>query len=222
VHNAELTGSGQYIDVSMQECVVMGLENAVQFYDLEGTIRKRNAGTQRLAGTGAFKCKDGYVYLMAGGIGSNRFWGVTTEWLVSEGLADAEQFRDARWNDQTFLATDEAKHIFQQIFAPFARQHTKAELQAKGREQRIPIAPICDASDIAQDPQRAYRSYFVQATGTDGTTALRMPGAPYQLSATPWKLELAAPRLGEHTHEILSRLTTHQAGTPTSNTRARQ
>lgn len=203
VSHAEQSGTGQHVDVSMQECVVMGLENAVQFYDLEGTIRKRNAGTQRLAGTGAFRCKDGYVYLMAGGIGSNRFWGVTTEWLVDEGLPGAEQFRDARWNDQTFLATDEAKRIFQDVFAPFALTRTKAELHAKGRERRIPIAPICDASDIAADPQRAHRSYFVDVESRSGQT-LRMPGAPYQLSATPWRLRRPAPRLGEHTQEVLS------------------
>src|SRR5690606_35181829 len=196
---------GQHIDVAMQECVVMGLENAVQFYDLEGTVRERNAGTQRLAGTGAFLCQDGYVYLMAGGIGSNRFWSVTTEWLISEGLKEAEQFRDSRWSDQTFLATDEAKRIFRDVFAPFALRHTKEQLQAKGREHRIPIAPICDASDIAADPQRAHRDYFVNINAADGTE-LRMPGAPYQLSATPWRLRVGAPTLGQHTQEVLSSL----------------
>lgn len=206
VFDAEVSGAGQHVDVSMQECVVMGLENAVQFYDLEGTIRKRNAGTQRLAGTGAFRCQDGYVYLMAGGIGSNRFWGVTTEWLISEGLKEAEQFRDARWGDQTFLATDEAKRIFQHVFSPFALRHTKAQLHAKGRERRIPIAPICDASDIASDPQRAHRDYFVNVNAADGTQ-LRMPGAPYQLSATPWRLRTGAPTLGQHTEDVLATLT---------------
>jgi benzylsuccinate CoA-transferase BbsE subunit len=31
-----------------------------------------------------------------------------------------------------------------------------------------------------------------------------MPGAPYKLSATPWKLRRGAPKLGEHTSEILA------------------
>jgi benzylsuccinate CoA-transferase BbsE subunit len=30
-----------------------------------------------------------------------------------------------------------------------------------------------------------------------------VPGAPYRLSATPWKVGSGAPRLGEHTNEIL-------------------
>lgn len=206
---AEASGQGQHVDVSMQECVVMGLENAVQFYDLEGTIRKRNAGTQRLAGTGAFPCRDGYVYLMAGGIGSNRFWGITTEWLISEGLQGAMQFREPCWSDQAFLATDEAKHRFHEVFAPFALKYTKAELQAKGRQQRIPIAPICDAGDIARDPQREHRGYFVEVTQPGGTV-LRMPGAPYRMGATPWRLERGAPRLDQHGAEIRTALSAEE------------
>ncbi|MGB3432871.1 CaiB/BaiF CoA transferase family protein [Achromobacter sp.] len=204
LHDTENGGTGQHIDVSMQECVVLGMENAVQFYDLEGTVRKRNAGTQRLAGTGAFACADGYVYMMAGGIGSNRFWSVTTEWLIGEGVAGAEQFREPRWTDQGFLATDEAKSIFGQVFTPYVRTRTKAQLEQMGREHRIPIAPICDASDIAGNVQREYRNYFVDVTSIDGTR-LRMPGAPYLLSETPWRLYRRAPGLGEHTREILSR-----------------
>jgi benzylsuccinate CoA-transferase BbsE subunit len=203
VYDAEVGGVGQHVDVSMQECVVMGMENAVQFYDLEGTIRKRNAGTQRLAGTGVFECADGYVYMMAGGIGSNRFWATTTDWLMEEGVAGAQQFREARWNDQAFLASDEAKRIFEQVFTPFVRSLTKEELQARGRVRRIPLAPICDARDIVRSPQREHRGYFVDVVDSQGVT-LRMPGAPYQLSVTPWRLRKRAPRLGEHTGDILA------------------
>jgi benzylsuccinate CoA-transferase BbsE subunit len=203
VYDAEAGGMGQHVDVSMQECVVLGMENAVQFYELEGTVRKRNAGTQRLAGTGVFACADGYIYLMAGGIGSNRFWATTTDWLLEEGVAGASQFKEPRWNDQAFLASDEAKRIFGEVFMPFAATLTKQALHAKGRARRIPLAPICDARDIARDPQRAHRGYFVDVEDARGTP-LRMPGAPYQLSATPWQLRRRAPRLGEHTRDILA------------------
>ncbi|MGE8688080.1 MAG: CaiB/BaiF CoA transferase family protein [Achromobacter sp.] len=203
VYDAEAGNPGQHVDVSMQECVVLGMENAVQFYDLEGTIRKRNAGTQRLAGTGVFECRDGYIYLMAGGVGSNKFWAVTTDWLVAEGVAGAEQFREPCWLDQAFLVTEEAKQRFGAIFTPFARSLTKSELHAKGRERRIPLAPISDTRDISQSPQREYRGYFVDVKDAQGAT-LRMPGAPYKLSETPWALRKRAPRLGEHTQEVLA------------------
>ena len=205
MYEAEASGSGQHIDVSMQECVVMGMENAVQFYDLEGTIRKRTAGQQRLAGTGVFECKDGYIYLMAGGIGSNRFWGITTQWLIDEGLDGAEMLKAPCWTDQDFLASGEAKETFKRIFSQFALSHTKRELHAKGRERRIPIAPICDTSDLDKSEHLNHRQYFVCAEGP-GKTLLGMPGAPYKLSATPWSLRHGAPQLGQHTQEILAAL----------------
>lgn len=205
VYEAESSGSGQHVDVSMQECVVMGMENAVQFYDLEGTIRKRTAGQQRLAGTGVFECKDGYIYLMAGGVGGNRFWGITTQWLIDEGLPGAETLNAPCWTDQDFLASGEAKDTFKRIFSQFALSHTKRELHTKGREWRIPIAPICDTSDLDKREQLKQRQYFVCAEGP-GKTLLGMPGAPYKLSATPWSLRHGAPQLGQHTQEILAAL----------------
>jgi crotonobetainyl-CoA:carnitine CoA-transferase CaiB-like acyl-CoA transferase len=33
-----------------------------------------------------------------------------------------------------------------------------------------------------------------------------MPGAPYNLGATPWELRRPAPTLGQHTHEVLASL----------------
>ncbi len=201
VFDAEASGAGQHIDVSMQECVVMGMENAVQFYDLEGTIRRRNAGEQRLAGTGVFQCKDGYVYLMAGGVGGNRFWPDTTRWLVEEGVEGAGDLSQPCWQENEFLSSKEAKDRFLEIFQPFALSHTKAELQAKGRERRIPIAPINDTSEL-DTAQRRHRNYFVETVSAGGTS-LRMPGAPYMLSETPWSLRTAAPSLGQHTTQVL-------------------
>src|SRR5690606_23875934 len=201
VFDAEASGEGQHIDVSMQECVVMGMENAVQFYDLEGTIRQRNAGEQRMAGTGVFPCKDGYIYLMAGGVGGNRFWPDTTRWLSQEGVPGAESLTAPCWQDSEFLSSKEAKATFSGIFGPFALAHTKSELHAKGRERRIPIASINDTSELDTD-QRKHRNYFVDVASGQGP-ALRMPGAPYLLSGTPWSLRAAAPALGQHTEQVL-------------------
>jgi benzylsuccinate CoA-transferase BbsE subunit len=207
LYDAEVSGTGQHVDVSMQECVVMGMENAVQFFDLEGTIRKRNAGQQRQAGTGVFECKDGYIYLMAGGIGANRFWGTTVQWLLDEGVEGAELLKESCWSDMDYLATDEAKETFKRIFSGFAQKETKLELYARGQQRRIPIAPVSNTADILQSKQLQDRGFFVKAPASaSGDGPMLMPGAPYKLSATPWSLRRRAPKLGEHTGEILSAL----------------
>ncbi|HEY4297108.1 MAG TPA: CoA transferase [Paraburkholderia sp.] len=199
-------GGGQLIDVSVQECVSMALENAVQYVDLEGTVRKRNGGQQRQAGTGVFPCSDGLVYLMAGGIASNRFWDATTQWLVDGGAPGAERLRAPEWNDPVYLASEPAKQIFQSIFVPFAATRTKAQLYEDAQHRRIPLCPVSTTSDLLENRQLQHRHYFQSIEHTYSGNTLMVPGAPFRFSATPWQSGRAAPRLGEHTAKVLGAL----------------
>jgi benzylsuccinate CoA-transferase BbsE subunit len=200
------SGRGQHIDVSIQECVVMGMETAIQFYDLEKTVRKRASGQPIMAGVGVFACADGEIYLMSGGIASTRFWENMVNWLIDEGIADARQLLESKWKSHDYLATGEAKEIFSGLFAPFAKKHTKVHLYQTGQSRRIPICPINTPRDILANRQLDHRGFFVQQHHTPSGQSLTVPGAPYKLSATPWRQARPAPRLGEHTTDILTEL----------------
>ena len=200
--DAELTGEGQHVDVSMQECMVMAMETAVQFYDLEGTVRKRYAGEQRFAGTGVFECRDGYVYMMAGGIGANKFWSYSVRWLLDEKVPGVERLLGEQWNEIDYLLTDEAKRIFAEVFGPWAKSKSKAELYHEGQRRHIPLAPINTPADILQSGQLAHREFFVGVAHPLLGEPMLMPGAPYKLSRTPWRIGRAAPRLGQHNDEV--------------------
>ena len=198
--------SGQHIDVSVQECVVMGLETAIQFYDLEKSVRTRGTGQLGMAGVGVFKCVDGEIYLMAGGIASTRFWESTAKWLIDEGVADAAQLLDKRWDSHDYLATPEAKQIFNSLFQPFAAKRTKLDLYEAGQAKRIPICPVRTPKDILESRQLAYRDFFVSQRHAQTGRVMMVPGAPYRLTATPWAAAGPSPRLGEHTADILDEL----------------
>jgi benzylsuccinate CoA-transferase BbsE subunit len=200
---ADASGEGQHVDVSMQECMVMAMENAVQFFDLEGAVRKRYAGIQRWAGTGVFKCSDGYIYMMAGGIGANKFWSHSLQWLLDEQVPGAERLTGERWNDIDYLLTDEAKNTFAEVFAPWVKTRSKAELYHEGQRRHIPLAPINSPADILESKQLAHRGYFVRVPHAHRDEPLLMPGAPYRLSRTRWRITRPAPQLGEHTAEVL-------------------
>ena len=206
VYAAETTGAGDHIDVSMQECMVLGLENAAQTYDLEGTVRKRYGGQQRQAAIGAYPCKDGYVFLLAGGIASNRFWIPTVQWLVEERAPGAEALTDPRWLEVKYVMSEEGKRIFGSVFEPFTRARTKKELVEAAVQRRIPLAPVSTPADVLQNRQLQHRQFFVEVMNSFAGRPIRMPGAPYKLFGTPWQISRPAPSLGEHNREIFGEI----------------
>ncbi|HYF20567.1 MAG TPA: CoA transferase [Ramlibacter sp.] len=206
VTDAELTGEGQHVDISMQESVTLALENAAQTYDLEGVIRKRPLGDQRFAGYGLFECQDGYIFLGSRGIGNSPAWSRSMQWFQDEGMEGAARLLGPEWSDLKYLKSEEAREVFGEIFMNWSRRHTKAWLYSEGQKRGIPLAPVSTPQDLLENPQLRARGHFVPFTHPLLKQAAEMPGAPYVLSATPWQVRRPAPRLGEHTAEVLGEI----------------
>jgi benzylsuccinate CoA-transferase BbsE subunit len=202
--HAELAGEGQHVDVSVQEAVVMGLENAAQSFDMEGVIRRRFGGEQRQAGFGVFPCGDGHVFLLAGGIGGNRFWGNLIGWMQEEGETDMEELSGPEWAEKDFLALDSSKELFERRFVGFASARTKEQLYRDAQRWRVPLCPINKPSDVLANSQLRARGFFVEVEAFG--QSFNMPGPPYRMTGTPWSLSRVAPGPGEHTDEILHEL----------------
>ncbi|MPZ79602.1 MAG: CoA transferase [Actinophytocola sp.] len=205
VLHAEHTRAGQHVDVSIQECVSMALENAPQFLDLEGVVRGRPDGMQRHAGTGLYACADGYLYLYVGGIASNRFCARLTAWLQEEGAAGAAELDAPQWSDRVFLETDVAKETFAAVFGAFAKPRGRAELYRDAQTRGIPLCPVNTAADVAASEQLRHRE-FLRTTVTAAGLEMLAPGPPYVLGATPWRQRRPVPRPGQHIKEIRAEL----------------
>ncbi|GAA5236889.1 CoA transferase [Verticiella sediminum] len=204
VTHAEQGGGGQHVDISMQESVTLALENAAQTFDLEGTVRQRPLAEQRFAGYGLFECKDGYIFLGSRGIGNSPAWSRSLQWFKDEGMEGVERLYGPEWSDLAYLKSDEARDVFGELFMRWSRRHTKAWLYGEGQKRLIPLAPVSTPADLLENPQLQARGHFVPFTHPLLETAARMPGAPYVLSGTPWRVSRPAPRLGEHTAEVLA------------------
>ena len=203
--HSELTGEGQLVDVSIQECVTMALEHAAQYFDLEHVVRGRQVGMQRSAGAGLYPCADGYVYLFVGGIASSRFWKRFLLWLKEENAEGHELLTANEWEDRAFLDSAEAKEVFVQVFHRFAGSRTKSELYADAQARGIPLAPVRTPSEVVGSEQLNYRDFFRNIVTPEGRPILA-PGPPYVLSKTPWTQRLHAPGLGEHTEQFRATL----------------
>lgn len=201
VLQADTTGQGQVVDVSAQEAVVMAHENAVQWYDLEHVVKRRNGGEARQAAVGVYPCQDGHVYLLAKGLGV--FWDELVSWLEGEGIDGASALREQRWKDDDFAASDAGKAEFEEIFGRLALHRTKAELYEAAKRVRIPLCPINTPADLVASPHLAARGYFVDVDHPASGRTLRMPGAPFTLTGSPVGVPRPAPRLGEHNAELL-------------------
>lgn len=206
VTHAELTGEGQQVDVSMQEAVTLALENAAQTFELEGVVRRRPLGDQRFAGYGLFECRDGHIFLGSRGIGNSPAWSRSLQWFRDEGMVGVDRLFGPEWSDPAYLKGDEAREVFGELFMNWSRRHTKAWLYEQGQKRLIPLAPVSTPADLLDNPQLRARGLFVPFVHPLLKQAATMPGAPYLLSATPWRAQGPAPALGQHTAEVLGEI----------------
>ena len=206
VLETQISHMGQQVDVSIQECVTLALENSAQSFDLEKKIRARTGNSQRYAGSGIFKCLDGFVYVFAGGMAASRFWKNLVEWFKIEGVKGADELASPKWQDLKYMHSEEGKQLFETIFTAFASDKTMAFLYEGAQSRRIPLCPVNDSQSILKNKQFISRSFFETVLHKDSGKKITMPGAPYQLSETPWSLRKLAPHLGEDNQAIYKEL----------------
>ena len=178
----EESGLGQQVDVSAEEAVATALENALQFFDLEGTVRTRTGAGYDEAGTGVYACADGYVYVMVGRLSTARGWASLLDFLDEAEAAGASVLRREEWSDQRYRKTARAQKEFRTVFEQFAANWRKKELYVEAQRRGIAICPINTPDDLLEDEHLLAREFFLEVDGA------RVVGAPYRLSATPWAI----------------------------------
>ena len=102
---------------------------------------------------------------------------------------------------------DRVQHVdaLDTMVAAFVASRTLAENLVMFDSFKITAGPVNDVSQFMRDPHVIEREILVDIEDPD-VGWLPMPQPPARLSATPASIRSAAPRLGEHTREILSDL----------------
>lgn len=89
------------------------------------------------------------------------------------------------------------------ILAEEIRKLATVQLVERAREAGVPFAPVYDVQDFLSDPQVVHNRAVVESEDPRfGTTRYLRP--PVRFERTPASLRRHAPRLGEHTDEVLS------------------
>jgi len=202
----DLDGTGSTYDVSAQECVAQALEDSAATYALTGRVRERQGDRPREAGSGVYPCRDGYVSMIAGRLGTARAWSALVAWLNEAGADGAAELLDPRWSTFAFRQTENAIEEFGRIFTAFAATRNKLDLYTEAQSRMIALSPVSTVADILANPQLLARDFFVDVPEQVGV--VRFPRGPYRMSGTPLHDPRRAPALGADTellgHDLVS------------------
>ena len=195
------TGKGQHVDISLQEAVASTVEHDVSFYVGDKVIsgRRNNEHVNGLGVAKVVACKDGWIHLNGMGwrTGRNRI----VEWMDEDKMAG--DLTDEKWLDNRYHQAN-LDHVMELVSA-WAKTKTRAEFFHKGQERGLECGPINSIPEALADPQLRHRGYWVEVDHPELDRKITYPGAPYQLTDTPWSIHRRAPLIGEDNAEIYER-----------------
>jgi crotonobetainyl-CoA:carnitine CoA-transferase CaiB-like acyl-CoA transferase len=194
-HRDARGGVGQMIDVALYESVFNVMESLVPEYDAFGAVRERSGSAlPGIAPTNAYRCADDKYALIAGNGDS-----IFRRLMAAIGRPDLESDPGLTQNDGRVARVQEIDAAIE----AWTLTKTLDEVLAVLAAANVPAGKVYSVEDIARDPQYLAREMIVEAPTSDGF-ALKVPGVIPKLSATPGRIAWPAPRLGQHTHEVVS------------------
>ena len=186
------SGLGQHVEVSVQESVTAILELTFEYFPYCGLVASR-LGAKPIQPLCFMECRDGWVFVCCV---EEHQWKQFVALMGDPEWAGMELFEDRLARGKNFDA-------LQALLQEWCREQSVMELYEAAQQRRIPFAPVSTVGDLLASPHLAARGFFATLEiPTAGS--VRVPGAPYRFSETPWRLRRPAPRLGQHTAEVLA------------------
>ena len=193
---ARETGRGRHLDVSMLDCQVALLENAIARYDVTGQV-PGPLGSRHPAITPFqfFAAADGWVVVAAG---NDRLFG-----RLCQVLGRPEVVEDARFLDNA-ARTENHADLEAELSASFAGGSVAGWLERLERAG-VPCGPVNDMADLLGDPQ--VRARGMVRRQPCGGESVAVPVSPLRHAGeAPETCPRPAPDLGEHTEAVLREL----------------
>jgi crotonobetainyl-CoA:carnitine CoA-transferase CaiB-like acyl-CoA transferase len=187
------TGRGQLVETSLLEAATsLGVYEAAHYF-ATGTRPPRIGQRHRASSPyQVFATADGYITI---GGSQQKFFEALCALLGAPELTGDPRFRrgaDRVKNNDALVALLQEK----------LSVRSTADWLAVLHEARIPAGPVLHYDEVLTDPQILARDMVVETEHPE-TGRFRTLGVPVKLSETPGGVRWPAPRLGEHTDEVL-------------------
>jgi crotonobetainyl-CoA:carnitine CoA-transferase CaiB-like acyl-CoA transferase len=194
IHAARRSGQGQFLDVAMYDAILALCEMIVYAYAGGAGVREpAGNGTPVLCPFDIFPTRDGAVAIAAPG---------ENHWKI---LCDALARPDLVTDDRTRNVTRRVANadFVRELITDWTKTHTTREIVA-AIGGKVPVGPVNSAKDIFDDPHPKARGMLVEVETPGDNPPLVLAGCPIKLTGTPSGIYARAPRLGEHTGQVLA------------------
>lgn len=194
LYDREKTGRGQKIDVSMLDCQVALLENALVRYQVDG-VSPQPLGHRHPTITPfqAVKARDAYIVIA---VGNDVLWQKFCHAIGHPELLDDERFLTNPGRCQHVQEIDEI------LAAIFKEKNADVWLDILD-QATIPSAPINDVERLMKDPQILARDMIVELDDPH-LGGVKVAGNPIKMTHVPETGKRGAvPTVGEHTDSVL-------------------
>jgi len=195
LHQREKTGKGAYIDTALVDTQVGVLSNQALNYLISGKIPKRAGNTHpNIVPYQVFPVADGRVIVATG---NDRQYQKFCAALGASQLGEDPAYRT---NTDRLAKRDE---LIGKLSA-LTRELKRDELLDKLEAVQVPAGPINNLAQVFADPQVKHRRMQLDLP-SDAAKGGKIPGVrtPIVMDGDPMASPRPAPRLGEHTAEIL-------------------
>ena len=188
-------GKGQVIDLSLLEPMLAIMGPDVSNY--AATSVETEPGKKIASPRGSYRCKDGLWVSMSGSTD-------TMAKRVFEAIGLVALYEDPKFKtNDARIANDKE---LDQLVSNFMAALNQADCLEHFRKHGVTVGPIYNSEQLLNDEHIKQRGIYVQLEKTHSQKAVVMHQVTPRLNSTPGKIRRAAPRLGEHTHEILQAL----------------
>lgn len=194
LEHRHVSGTGQYIDMSLLDCVVTVNSYVAINYFLSGKLPRRMGNAHaNMVPYQVFRCREGSLIVA---VGNDSQFRSLCRVVGRDDLAADERYASAgnRNRHRETLIPELAQALALRPIAEWV-----ALLEAAN----VPCGPINDMQQVFDDPQVRHRGMKLSLPHAAGVQA---PGvaSPLRFSQTPVAYGRAAPTLGEHTDAVLA------------------
>jgi crotonobetainyl-CoA:carnitine CoA-transferase CaiB-like acyl-CoA transferase len=198
------SGRGLIATVSVQDSLTSFVEQAMVEYSFSGTVTQRRGSRGAItAVSGAMPCKDGHWVISQ--IHRPGRWSKFVDWV-----------QDPELSSDPTLPEEENQHkrrdFIMERLDNWASHFTKAELVEQAQRLHFPASPVSTPLDLVNDPQLSARGFLAEMDHSEFGRILFPQGAIASILGSRLS---PAPKLGQHTAEVLSELKSNVEQAPT-------